>query len=274
MMTPSGKVTTVPIANRIIVWFSCGAASAVTAKLAVEKYPNEDLHIVYCNTIKTEHSDNVRFMREVSEWIGKPIEIISSDKFDTVDDVFMKRRYMAGVKGAPCTVEMKKIPRYKYQQPGDLHLFGFTCEKRELKRIADYERDNPDIDVEWILRDQGYTKEMCKQLIRDAGIEIPIMYRLGFKNNNCIGCVKSTSPSYWDRTRTFFPEVFLKRCQQSREIGAKLVELQGARIFLDELPNDGFRNTMPEPDMDCGVLCSNEVRNSSLTEIQQLKGER
>ena len=25
--------------NRVLVWFSCGAASAVAAKLAVEKYP-------------------------------------------------------------------------------------------------------------------------------------------------------------------------------------------------------------------------------------------
>ncbi len=34
--------------SRIVVWFSCGAASAVAAKLAVEKYNN--VMVVYCDT--------------------------------------------------------------------------------------------------------------------------------------------------------------------------------------------------------------------------------
>ena len=55
---------------RHLVWFSCGAASAVTAKLAVEKYPHT-AEILYCDTLAYEHYDNARFMSDVSRWSGE-----------------------------------------------------------------------------------------------------------------------------------------------------------------------------------------------------------
>jgi PP-loop superfamily ATP-utilizing enzyme len=62
--------------NRVIVWFSCGAASACAAKLAVEKY-GLSCEVVYCNTMPSEHPDNFRFFSDVQQWIGKPIKVIS-----------------------------------------------------------------------------------------------------------------------------------------------------------------------------------------------------
>ena len=35
--------------NKAVSWFSCGAASAVTSKLALKKY-GDDVDIVYCDT--------------------------------------------------------------------------------------------------------------------------------------------------------------------------------------------------------------------------------
>ena len=64
------------------------------------------------------------------------------------------------------------------------------------------------------------------------------MYRLGFENNNCIGCVKATSPAYWNLTRKNFPERYRQRAEQSRRLGVRLVRYKGVRIFLDELPED------------------------------------
>jgi hypothetical protein len=96
---------------RELVWFSCGAASAVAAKKAVEKYPNA--LVIYNDTLATEHPDNARFMSNVSDWIGKKILILKSDRYATVDEVIEKRRYMSGPEGALCTVEMKKIPPQK-----------------------------------------------------------------------------------------------------------------------------------------------------------------
>jgi PP-loop superfamily ATP-utilizing enzyme len=40
--------------KRVLVWFSCGAASAVAAKLAVEKY-GDQCEVLYCDTLAYEH---------------------------------------------------------------------------------------------------------------------------------------------------------------------------------------------------------------------------
>lgn len=241
--------------GRVIVWFSCGAASACAAWLAVQKYP--DCEVVYCDTMSTEHEDQPRFFADVERWIGKTITKISSAKYATVDEVFEKTRYMAGPQGARCTLEMKKFPRFDYERPADLHVFGFTA--NEAKRIREYEEKNPDMDIEWILRDEGLSKEDCYRLVQAYGIELPEMYKLGFKNNNCIGCVKSTSPDYWNRTRQHFPDVFDRRVRQSRNLGVRLVQIyQKKRIFLDDLPI-GYVGGKPEEDIDCGVICTQET---------------
>src|SRR5262249_38562369 len=133
---------------RVLAWFSCGAASAVAAKLAVGKY-GDDCHVVYCNTLASEHPDNVRFMGDVERWIGKRVTIISSEKYSSVDDVFEQTRYMAGINGARCTTEMKKIPRFKFEQVDDVHIFGFTV--NELDRITAFEESNPELVCDWIL---------------------------------------------------------------------------------------------------------------------------
>jgi hypothetical protein len=237
--------------GRVVVWFSCGAASACAAKLAVDKY-GDSVKIVYCDTLASEHPDNTRFLQDVEKWIGCPIELIRSKKYADIDEVFEKTRYMAGIAGAPCTREMKKVPRLDYQIPNDLHIFGLTAD--EGKRIERFEGNNPDLELEWILRDAGIEKEDCYRILQEAGIQLPVMYSLGFNNNNCLGCVKATSAVYWSRVREHFPEVFAKRVSQSRKLGVRLARYKGKRVFLDELPilnND----PTPEEDIECGPIC-------------------
>lgn len=57
----------------IAVWFSCGAASVVAAKLTIEKYRNSHNVIIINNPIKEEDEDNRRFLNDVSKWIGQSI---------------------------------------------------------------------------------------------------------------------------------------------------------------------------------------------------------
>lgn len=58
--------------DRIVCWFSCGAASAVATKLAIEENNKRDklpLVIARCR-IDEEHPDNDRFAAQCSEWFG------------------------------------------------------------------------------------------------------------------------------------------------------------------------------------------------------------
>lgn len=236
--------------DRILVWISCGAASACAAKLAVSKYPDR-AQFIYCDTSADEHEDNPRFLRDVEQWIGRKITTIRNPEFRTTDEVFDAFRYMSGPDGARCTKELKRLPRTQMQHPVDVHIFGFTSDEQE--RIDDFEFDNPDLQVEWILRDNNVTKADCYRMIQEAGIALPAMYLLGYRNNNCKGCVKATSPGYWNKVRVDFPEVFQRRAAQSRRLGVRLVKFKGERIFLDELP-EGVGKYKAE-DLSCGPQC-------------------
>jgi hypothetical protein len=244
--------------SRVIAWFSCGAASAVATAEAIKKYGKGRVHVVYCNTLATEHEDNQRFLKDVENWLGVTVEVISSTKYDTVDDVFEYRKYLAGISGAPCTTEMKKVPRFNFQEPDDIHVFGLTWE--EQKRVDRFEHNNPDLYLDWLLVDGAITKAECHKRIADAGIDQPVMYQLGFKNNNCLGCVKASSLAYWRKTRYYFPEVFAKRAEQSRRFGAKLTRIKGKRIFLDEIPPDPEGTFDPYEQIVENISCGPECR--------------
>jgi 3'-phosphoadenosine 5'-phosphosulfate sulfotransferase (PAPS reductase)/FAD synthetase len=246
---------------RVLVWYSDGAASAVAAKLAVDKY-GERVTVLKCDTTGDEHPDNLRFRRDVEAWMGRDVILIKSQKYSGIDDVFESARYMAGIAGARCTTELKKIPRRDYERANDIHIFGYTLD--EGRRIRRFEANAPELDCEWILRDNALDKSDCLLRLNAAGIKLPAMYKLGFNHNNCIGCVKATSPYYWSRTRTLFPEVFARRVAQSRDLGVRLARVKGERVFLDEIPLD-FGGDGPDGDIECGPFC--EVQGSLSLEI-------
>jgi len=246
------------MSNRVLVHFSCGAASATAANYAVEKYPGCEL--IYCNTLKYEHPDNERFLYDVQNWLDKDITILNSDKYSDIYDIFDKTGWLIGPNGARCTQELKRNVRKKYQRDDDLHILGLTHDKKEQVRIANFEDNNPELNVEWILDDNKITKNDCYRIIQDAGIELPKMYKLGYNNNNCIGCVKG-GMGYWNKIRRDFPEYFDRMAKQERKMNVAICKRyegkKRIRVFLDELdPNAG--RDVPLPDIECGVLCVNE----------------
>lgn len=244
----------------IAVWFSCGAASAVAAKLTVEKYePFEEVRVIY-NPVINEHEDNLRFLKDCEEWIGKNIELATNPKFPSCDinDTFKKKngdwRFMSGPMGAPCTIELKKNARKHWEETNkpDHHVLGFTVEEQKRHdRFVLTEREN----VLPILIDAGLTKQDCMDMILKAGIAPPYIYSLGYPNANCIGCVKASSPTYWNLVRKTHPEVFKERAEASRACGAKLVRVKGERIQLDELDPNAKGRPLSTMKIECGIFC-------------------
>lgn len=259
--------------SRELVWFSCGAASAVAAKLASEKYP--DCEILYCDTLAYEHPDNIRFLHDVERWTGKKIRILKSKKYKDIYDVFNKTGWLIGVKGARCTAELKIQVRVDYQECDDVHIYGFTSE--EESRIIKFQ-ESFDIDTDFILYENNLSKTDCYREINKAGIKIPEMYKLGYNNNNCIGCVKGQQ-GYWNKIRVDFPIMFEKMAKQERKMNVAINKSYAGdgkrkRVFLDELDPSAGRN-VPMPDIECGVLCvsENNRENVELQLTEKLKGK-
>ncbi|EPC3578884.1 TPA: hypothetical protein R8G48_003009 [Citrobacter braakii] len=71
----------------IAVWFSCGAASAVAAKLTIDKYGNTHEIRVLNNPVAEEDEDNVRFLHDVERWLGINIESVVNPMFPSASAV-------------------------------------------------------------------------------------------------------------------------------------------------------------------------------------------
>ncbi len=230
--------------GRVLVWFSCGAASACAAKLTLLQYPEAE--ILYCDTLANEHPDNLRFMHDVQKWIGKEIKILKSSKYHDIFEVFDGTGWLYGQSMAKCTIELKRNVREKYQSAGDLHIFGFGID--EVERIKRFKRDNPEIYLSFPLLDQAMNKIDCLRMLSQAGIEIPAMYRLGYKNNNCIGCIKG-GKGYWNKIRRDFPHIYERMAKQERKMNVRRFD-----VYLDELsPTVGRYES--EIDIECGPVC-------------------
>lgn len=239
--------------DKIICWFSCGITSAVACKLAVEKYGKENCMLVYIH-IYSAHKDNERFIKDCEKWIGTEIMNTGSAKFKDQFEVIKKIRYVNGVGGAPCTKQLKKDVRALVEKENlfEGQVFGFEYEKKEINRAIRFAQQYPHTKPIYPLIERGLTKEQCAWLMLQNGIELPEMYRLGFHNNNCIGCVKG-GMGYWNKIRQHFPDTFEKMATLEREVGHSCIKGK----FLDELKQNEGRHEPPILP-DCGTFCEIE----------------
>lgn len=227
-----------------VAWFSSGCSSFVAA------YYGKPDRIVYID-VANQHPDSMRFLRDAEKVLGREIEIIKSTEYASVDDVIERRRYINGPAGAACTLMLKKRVRQQWERDNltgdDVYIWGYDAnEKKRADRIsaAQIEARN-----EFPLIERNLTKAECHAICGRLGLKRPVMYDMGYPNNNCIGCVKG-GMGYWNRIRRDFPDVFERRARQEREIGHSCIK----GVFLDELdPNRG--NMMKEVMPSCGFAC-------------------
>ncbi len=235
---------------RVISWFSCGAASAVATKLAISE-SKSPVEVVYCH-VREEHPDNMRFKDDCEEWFGQEIKVIRNEKYNgSIYEVFEKTKYLVGIAGAPCTRLLKKEMRKEYERLNDRQVFGYTVEEQD--RVDRFIDANADVDLWSILIEKGLTKQDCLAILQRANIELPAMYKLGYQNNNCIGCVKGGA-GYWNKIRVDFPEQFERMANMEKKIGAKILKIGDERIWLSDLPKDAG-DYPREQAIECGIFC-------------------
>lgn len=244
--------------SRIVCQFSCGAASAVATKLALADYAQSREVAIVNAFIKREHSDNRRFLADCEKWIGREITVLRDTKYDADPiTVFDKRGFIKGPRGAACTTTLKRELLRTFERPEDVLVLGYTAEEDD--RLEDFRDKWPDRPVIAPLIDRGLTKEDCKAMVTRAGIELPLMYRLGYENANCVACVKG-GEGYFRAIRADFPEDFEALAQVEERIGQSAFilryrsgPLKDQRFPLRDLPDGPIVRNEALPS--CSFFC-------------------
>lgn len=228
-------------------WFSAGVSSAVAIKLAIDS-----IDVIKYIHIDDQHEDSLRFVKDCAEWFGKEVEILQSPYKNVSNAVKAAggRGYINGPTGAACTRLLKKRVRQLWEHTVDAditYVWGLdSSESHRAGRIVDTMLLQAH---RFPLIEKGVSKEDAHKILTASGIKRPVMYDLGYNNNNCVGCVKG-GMGYWNKIRQDFPDVFAKRAQLEREVGASCIK----GVYLDELDEDRGRN-LPPIVADCGILC-------------------
>lgn len=236
--------------RRTVCWFSAGAASAVATKLVLGEPYTQEVVVAYTDT-GSEHDDNHRFLDDCESWFNEPIIRLRSTEYGSTWEVFRRTRFLVSPFGARCTTELKKKVRYAFERPDDVQVFGYTVEERN--RAERFRSQNPGVDLRTPLIERGLSKSDCLAMLDRAGIVLPVMYRLGYRNNNCVGCVKG-GMGYWNKIRRDFPDVFDRMAAQERELNVAILRDGGIPLFLDELDPDRGDHRH-EPDFECSIMC-------------------
>lgn len=260
---------------RYVCQFSCGAASAVATKWTIREFGlSHEVRVI--NAILTgEHPDNRRFAADCEHWFGQKIETVQDTKYGANHfEVFRRRRYTKGRKGAPCSKILKRdlLGAWCGDDPDDVVVLGYTAEEED--RLNDWIDANPHLRVYAPLIEQKLGKADVLAMVERAGIELPLMYRMGYHNANCIGCVKGGA-GYWNKIRKDFPEAFEEMAQIEQSIGPKSFlfrhrsgPLKGQRFSLRELPPDMGRY-QDEPDISCSAACEWAENSEAWDELRE-----
>ena len=245
LIISTSKELTMLVVVMKVCWISAGVSSFIAGYLVRETVDE----FIYTH-IDDQHEDSLRFVKDCEKALGKPITILQSP-YKSVSNVIETFRFINGPYGAKCTEVLKKRVRkeWEYGKKELTYVWGFDCSKRERQRAERTAETMHQFKHEFPLIDKNLTKEDCHGMLKALGIKRPAMYDLGYRNNNCIGCVKG-GMGYWNKIRVDFPEVFEARARQEREIGHTC--LKG--IYLDELdPKAGrIENEVME---ECSIMC-------------------
>lgn len=230
-----------------VCWISAGVSSFIAGYLerdTIDKY-------IYID-IDDQHPDSMRFIKDCEKVLGKEIEILKSP-YGSVENAVRGAGgwFMINRKFAPCTNYLKKRVRkeweYEHRDYDITYVWGMDCNEKHradiiVETMIEFSHSFP-------LIEKGLTKADAHGLSASLGIKRPLMYDLGYNNNNCIGCVKG-GMGYWNKIRVDFPEVFESRAKLERECGNSILK----DCYLDELdPNRGRMSD--EVMQDCSIFC-------------------
>lgn len=243
------------MSDRIIARFSCGVASAVSARIAIDRY-GDRVEVVNA-FIAAEHPDNRRFLADCEAWFGRSITVLRDERYGADPArVWIAKRFIANRQGAPCSKAIKGSVLDAYDS-GLPMVVGYDAD--EADRLDRFIDANPHKIVIAPLIEDGVTKDECRRRIAAAGIALPTPYLQGFDNSNCLKCPKG-GLWYWNMIRRHYPENFEEVATIQDRLGPGsyfLSDRRGGgrvRVSLRMLHPDAGRQQDERP-ISCGGLC-------------------
>ena len=229
-----------------VSYFSAGVSSAVATKLMI----GEIDRVMYTH-IDDQHPDTMRFVHDAEDWFGHKAEVWQSP-LKCVENACRMAAYIRHPqRGAACSLRLKRRVRKEFEEAheGQLRIvWGMDYNERE--RCERIRQAMPKHEHLFPLVEAKMTKEHAHEVLRASGLLRPAMYRMGYHNNNCIGCIRG-GLGYWNKIRVDFPAVFAARAAMERAIGFPIL---GKHQWLDELDPERGRHEGPICD-DCGIMC-------------------
>ena len=181
--------------QRIICTLSGGKSSAFATQLAIREYGAVNC-ILYFNDTGWEHPDLYRFLDDLSAYFGIPITNDSDGR--NPETLFFDQGMLANSRVPFCSSVLKAQRLQRFVQDGDTLIFGIShSEAHRAVRIARvYDelamRKRIKLNVHFPLMTHNITGDEIDNWFSEIGIELPALYRMGFKHNNCGGgCVRS-----------------------------------------------------------------------------------
>lgn len=206
-----------------VVQFSGGASSYCAAKRTIEKHGKENVVLLFCDTL-TEDPDTYRFLNQAARHFRIMLNSIADGRDSW--QVFKDERFLGNSRTDPCSRILKRELAKKWmtrfftpQTAVKVMGYGWDEQHRHddtTEACAPWVCESPLLEKPLIDQDQ------MLQIIRDDGIEPPILYSQGAPHNNCGGgCVKA-GQAHWAWLLKAKPDEYVKWERNE----------QGLRIFL------------------------------------------
>lgn len=181
--------------------FSGGLGSWATAKRVAEQHGTDNLVLLFAdvkgNTDSPhvgEDEDTYRFIREAADDVGGALVTVKDGR--DIWQVFTDNRFLGNARLANCSKFLKQQPCREWLEANcdpDHTVVYVGIDWSETHRLPaiqkgylPYRAEAPMTEKPYL--DRGDLEAMC----RDAGMEVPRLYRAGFAHNNCGGfCVRA-----------------------------------------------------------------------------------
>lgn len=192
--------------------FSSGSGSAVSAKRVAERFGVDDLVLLFAD-VNGEHPDNYRFLIEAAAWVGGQLVVLDNDG-RTIWDVFEKSRFLGNTRVDLCSRVLKREPMRRWleqnMEPAETVVylgFDWTEEHRFVRAKPFWKPWTIEAPMLW---EPIMDKADAIAAMASAGVEAPLLTRMGFPHANCGGgCVKAGARQFKKLLREL-PEEFAR----------------------------------------------------------------